>query len=637
MYPSDNADTRNSLQNLLNPSSASPDPSSGFVFPPAQASQYAPGPYDRVQNFGFENAYPQPVQQPQSPYFEQHPHAFQQHPTYQGLPHQQHQEHPYQHQQVYQAPRHIPQQHQQPQHLNFPPAQLEQHPSLPTPFQPAYDARQTISYERSEPYQQFDRPASHADLPYQHQSLPPPAPVPVSLSPQPILKLEPSPVPAPIPAPVPAVSASPAPSESTPRRITLKLPAMPTTRGATTRGAARRRDSAASGSVFSDPDADGDSDHAASPIEEEDDMAVEYSTSKRGRKVAKRSYVESDEGEEEDHQLPAPPTRASKKNTRRSSTQSVNGATHTPAPVANGRITRTRSKQMDGFIESEEEGEDADEADTRAYGSRQLRPRKKAVVASDDDPPPRPPGRYATRASDRRRPEPAADDEDYSAGARRTRSRRAPEQEEEEEESPPRRPTRFARGKAKKVAAADEHDADGYVDTPSSGSGELSIDHAVLSPPASEPDADADVDADADAEGEQEEETAGYALRKRQRVNYAIPPPLEDMRPPPPKPKGGKKGGANRPRLGWSASGADLRRWMGDDSVRFEISLPDEKCADEICVGFGLCCPAEEWSGWCRRRRFCGRRCRQSPSWRHGRRWWPFKHGQTRRCCTRRC
>ncbi|KAH7875834.1 uncharacterized protein C8R40DRAFT_1017998, partial [Lentinula edodes] len=59
-----------------------------------------------------------------------------------------------------------------------------------------------------------------------------------------------------------------------------------------------------------------------------------------------------------------------------------------------------------------------------------------------------------------------------------------------------------------------------------------------------------------------------YALRQRQRINYAIPPPLEDLSRPPAhrsnNANNNRKGG-----LGWSASGAELGKWMGlpaDDS-----------------------------------------------------------------------
>jgi ATPase family AAA domain-containing protein 2 len=90
-------------------------------------------------------------------------------------------------------------------------------------------------------------------------------------------------------------------------------------------------------------------------------------------------------------------------------------------------------------------------------------------------------------------------------------------------------------------------------------------------------------------EPEPEEEVDGrpYALRQRQKINYAIPPPLEDM-PKPSKSNAGRSGGraggyhggghgragAKGRTLGWSASGAELGRWMGmpgDDSVTIFI------------------------------------------------------------------
>ncbi|KAF8173780.1 hypothetical protein K438DRAFT_1849984 [Mycena galopus ATCC 62051] len=72
-------------------------------------------------------------------------------------------------------------------------------------------------------------------------------------------------------------------------------------------------------------------------------------------------------------------------------------------------------------------------------------------------------------------------------------------------------------------------------------------------------------------EEEEEEDGRPYALRQRQKINYAIPPPLEEMtRPPPPaRPPPSRKRTKNGP-PGWSASGAELGRWMGmggnDDS-----------------------------------------------------------------------
>ncbi len=69
----------------------------------------------------------------------------------------------------------------------------------------------------------------------------------------------------------------------------------------------------------------------------------------------------------------------------------------------------------------------------------------------------------------------------------------------------------------------------------------------------------------------EEEEGKGYKLRQRAPVNYAIPPPLEELPHPPPKSnnRGGRKPFHRKRGPGWSAGGAELGRWMGlpgDDS-----------------------------------------------------------------------
>ncbi|KIY64424.1 AAA-domain-containing protein [Cylindrobasidium torrendii FP15055 ss-10] len=84
-----------------------------------------------------------------------------------------------------------------------------------------------------------------------------------------------------------------------------------------------------------------------------------------------------------------------------------------------------------------------------------------------------------------------------------------------------------------------------------------------------------DNDADADdiedevkdlADDDEPEEPQGYTLRRRAPVNYAIPPPLEDLPAPGRKPPPNKRKPRKGP--GWSAGGAELGRWMGlqDDS-----------------------------------------------------------------------
>jgi hypothetical protein len=80
-----------------------------------------------------------------------------------------------------------------------------------------------------------------------------------------------------------------------------------------------------------------------------------------------------------------------------------------------------------------------------------------------------------------------------------------------------------------------------------------------------------DLDADVEGEGDVEqgqEEGKTYALRQRSKINYYVPPPLEDLRAPPAKGKGGARigrsawGGGTRNNkgksLGWSATGAEL-------------------------------------------------------------------------------
>lgn len=78
---------------------------------------------------------------------------------------------------------------------------------------------------------------------------------------------------------------------------------------------------------------------------------------------------------------------------------------------------------------------------------------------------------------------------------------------------------------------------------------------------------------------QQEIENEGYSFRKRAKVNYAIPPPLEEMQPLPAKPR-------NRPKArkgpGWSAGGAELSRFipLGDDSVSLIPLLWKERTND---------------------------------------------------------
>lgn len=127
-----------------------------------------------------------------------------------------------------------------------------------------------------------------------------------------------------------------------------------------------------------------------------------------------------------------------------------------------------------------------------------------------------------------------------------------------------------------------EDDDPGYVDEPvSPSSPEGEFEDAPRT--SSDLDGEGDVDVEGDGEvegGEAEQEGRPYSLRKRAQINYAIPPPLEDLRAPPKQSgsrggrNGGGRSGGSRPNgkrgPGWSATGAELGKWMGmpgDDSV----------------------------------------------------------------------
>ncbi|KAH9065165.1 P-loop containing nucleoside triphosphate hydrolase protein [Lactarius deliciosus] len=91
---------------------------------------------------------------------------------------------------------------------------------------------------------------------------------------------------------------------------------------------------------------------------------------------------------------------------------------------------------------------------------------------------------------------------------------------------------------------------------------------------------DAEGDIEVNGEGDDEvlpSDGKPYALRQRAKVNYAIPPPLDEIPFAPPKPTSGRSGGGrsnwNRAGAkkgpGWSANGAELSRFLGlpgDDS-----------------------------------------------------------------------
>ncbi|KAH0839530.1 AAA-domain-containing protein [Lanmaoa asiatica] len=129
----------------------------------------------------------------------------------------------------------------------------------------------------------------------------------------------------------------------------------------------------------------------------------------------------------------------------------------------------------------------------------------------------------------------------------------------------------MTRARSRAITKSDE----GYVDEPSGESDDAdgSLEDAPHTSSDLEADADAEGEPDFDAEGEPDLEVQDdgrpYALRQRAKINYAIPPPIEETKPPPKNRPASRGGARNRRGPGWSATGAELSRWMGmpaDDS-----------------------------------------------------------------------
>ena len=182
--------------------------------------------------------------------------------------------------------------------------------------------------------------------------------------------------------------------------------------------------------------------------------------------------------------------------------------------------------------------------------------------------------RYNTRHS--AKPKPAiveSDDEEHQPIGRRLRKRHESLPKTKSNGRRTRHSSQSARSKPRTTRSrADEDSSDAYVGTngnssTTSADGDGSVE--VSSEESPEPDPEEEKEEDGEGQGA---DGPGYTLRRRRPVNYAIPPPLEELNQPPPKPKGKGRAGklpTRRKGPGWSASGAELSRWMGgDDSVR---------------------------------------------------------------------
>lgn len=327
---------------------------------------------------------------------------------------------------------------------------------------------------------------------------------------------------------------SPLPTPEQHQSLKLKLPPMPSTRSS----ARQRANSNASGSEYHISNASMDVDDQDMPEEEgEDGQPVEepvFTTTSRGRKITQKDYKESSDAEDQE--------------------EDDDEINFIDGPHA-------KEDHNDRRVKAEDD-EDEDEDGATRYS---LRNRKKSsvlkgfIASSDDEPQPRP-GRLLRSSS-----KPSSSHVNGFLGGRASGSKRKQSK---------RRPARQSSRRTRANSRQDEQDGN-YEDegsaTSSAGSGVGSV--------VEEDPEDLDAAGEADAEGEpeaEEQENDGkpYAFRQRAKVNYAILPPIEEMKAPPPKPRGGARSngrpfGRNKA-PGWSATGAELSRWMGgaDDSVR---------------------------------------------------------------------
>ena len=240
---------------------------------------------------------------------------------------------------------------------------------------------------------------------------------------------------------------------------------------------------------------------------------VQYTSSSRGRRYVRKTYVESD-----------------------------------PEDVdAEGEL------DMEVLVQAqkmEPEGEDADGMFTRYRTRSRAAGNLKGFIASEDE------EDIGIRTRSRLRRHPAA-------SGPQTRSGRT---------NPSSKSARNKPSRKVKKPTQNGDDEDVYVHDSSEESGEhdISFDNVVTSPdpePGPGPEGH---------EEEQEQERGGYGLRARAKKNYDLVSMLDNItaaqtQPAKKSPRNKGRSGGNRFKgPGWSATGAQLGQWMGlDDSVRY--------------------------------------------------------------------
>ncbi|KLO08586.1 AAA-domain-containing protein [Schizopora paradoxa] len=262
--------------------------------------------------------------------------------------------------------------------------------------------------------------------------------------------------------------------------------------------------------------------------EEEEEKPVKLITTSSGRHTAqRRSYVESEEDPEEDSGL-----------NLFSSNDNVTHYTRSRAKSVTTTTTTTQTFRQQTLM-SDDEGEVGPVHSTRSRSKRLQRIKENGDEGEEMD----------------------ILEQEHRPNQRLTRSRlsrmkkaRRPKEEDDMYD-----------------ATADHEDQ--------AGSSEYDDADHTSPEPDPEPELDGEGDIDVDADGEPDDGANGvtledpdgkpYAFRRRtKQINYAIPPPLEEIRPAKGPSKQNK--GKGRAGPGWSANGTELARYMGglpaDDS-----------------------------------------------------------------------
>ncbi|KAI6106156.1 AAA-domain-containing protein [Pisolithus croceorrhizus] len=330
------------------------------------------------------------------------------------------------------------------------------------------------------------------------------------------------------------------------RGLTIKLPPMPSHHHPPT----TRMLSPTSGSEYHDSEPIEQQDHQEDEPDEE--PVQTFTQTSRGRRIKRAQYYESQS--EEDRQDPSDLFNDDSHLVRNVHDDDEDEEDQQPRRATRSQSSKRKTEFSD-FIVSDEE-------DSKGYSLRQRR----------KPPPPPPPKTLSGRIS--RQPQ------RYVPSA-------APTVREQQQK-------RSSRNTRRSAAERDE----GYVDQGSDGSSsdaEASLANAPRTSSDAGLDQDAEGEPDPDAEGELEVEQDGrpYALRRRTKINYAVPPPLEELKPPPPRNRTTGTRGGKRRGPGWSASGAELSRWMGiplpadDSDSDVPLRTPRKNFGDGALLGAG--------------------------------------------------